>query len=201
MSAPQLPLQCTAFAGTSHIATGSPQEVATTLWEWQQRGDERLLLTFDDESARPVEFELQGSLEDVLARIEKRLPDESASEEEEGEPVQTRGRGRPKLGVVPREVTLLPRHWDWLGEQRGGASATLRRLVETARKTETPRLRKRRAQEAADRFMGSIAGDRAGYEAATRALYAGNREGFEGALQDWPEDVRVYATKLAEGAW
>lgn len=201
MSAPQLPLQCTAFAGTSQIATGSPQAVATTLWEWQQSGDERLLLIFDDETARPVEFELQGTLEDVLARVGKRLPLGAASEVEQAEPAQTRGRGRPKLGVVPREVTLLPRHWDWLGEQPGGASATLRRLVETARKTEAPRLRKRRAQEAADRFMGSIAGDRAGYEAATRALYANDRAAFESALQDWPEDVRVYADKLAEGAW
>lgn len=108
-------------------------------------------------------------------------------------------RGRPKLGVVAREVTLLPRQWEWLATQPGGASATLRRLVDDARKAIHPRQRRRAAQEAAYRFMQAIAGDLPGYEEATRALFADDRLAFEERIGPWPEDIRIYAVRLAFG--
>ncbi len=75
------------------------------------------------------------------------------------QPAEPRGRGRPKLGVVAREVTLLPRHWDWLNAQPGGASVALRKLVEQARRANGDADRARAAREAAYHFMSAMAGD------------------------------------------
>jgi hypothetical protein len=110
---------------------------------------------------------------------------------------ELRGRGRPKLGVVAREVTLLPRHWDWLNTQPGGASVALRKLVEEARRTSGDRDRTRAAQEAAYHFMSAIAGDLPGFEEATRALFAYDRRRFGDLVAQWPEDVRDHAIRLA----
>jgi hypothetical protein len=121
-------------------------------------------------------------------------PDEAEAE------APRRRRGRPKLGVVAREVTLLPRHWTWLNAQPGGASVALRKLVEAARKGNGDGDRKRAGQEAAYRFIHAIAGDRAGFEDAARALFAGDLGGFEDAIADWPHDVREHATMLAARA-
>lgn len=145
------------------------------------------LVIFDDRTGSAVDHDLRGSLEDVLERA---LP----------APVQAR-RGRPKLGVTAREVTLLPRHWEWLDTQRGGASATLRRLVDEARKQAPDRERVLAAQAAADRFMQTAAGDLPGYHEASRALYAHRRADFEQHTADWPEDVRAHAARLAEPAF
>lgn len=106
-----------------------------------------------------------------------------------------RGRGRPKLGVTAREVTLLPRHWDWLAAQPGGASVALRRLVETARRSDAARARA--AQEAVYRFINAIAGNQPGHEEALRALFANDLGGFAQRIAAWPADVRAYALKLA----
>ena len=111
--------------------------------------------------------------------------------------VEPRGRGRPRLGVIAKEVTLLPRHWDWLNVQPGGASVALRKLVDEARKTSGDRDRVRAAQEAAYRFMSAIAGNLPGFEEATRALFAYDRRGFTHLVANWPEDVRDYAVRLA----
>lgn len=108
-----------------------------------------------------------------------------------------RGPGRPKLGVIAREVTLLPRHWDWLNSQPGGASVALRKLVEEARRTRGDKDRTRAAQEAAYRFMSAIAGDLPGFEEASRALFAYDRRRFGELVAGWPEDVRDHAIKLA----
>jgi len=112
---------------------------------------------------------------------------------------KSRGRGRPKLGVVAREVTLLPRHWEWLATQPGGASVALRKLVEEARRTHAGSDKRRNAQEAAYHFMAAIAGNLPGFEEATRALFANDQEGFRGRLVAWPDDVREHAIKLAFG--
>jgi hypothetical protein len=104
------------------------------------------------------------------------------------------------LGVVAREVTLLPRQWEWLATQPGGASAVLRRLVDEARKNGIPQQKRRAAQEAAYHFMLAIAGDLPGYEEATRALFADDRPGLEQRIADWPEDIRAHALRLAFGA-
>src|SRR3546814_490284 len=106
-----------------------------------------------------------------------------------------RGRGRPKLGVTAREVTLLPRHWDWLAAQPGGASVALRKLVEQAMRDD--RQTRRAAQEAAYRVMTALAGDLPGYEEAIRALFAGDRQRFEQQIAGWPADLRDYVTRLA----
>ena len=109
--------------------------------------------------------------------------------------------GRPRLGVVPREVTLLPRHWDWLAAQPGGASITLRRLVDAARKVSVEDDARRAAQETAYRFMQAMAGDLPAYEEAIRALFAGDFGGFEGHVAHWPDDVREHAALLAADAF
>ena len=103
----------------------------------------------------------------------------------------------PELGVVAREVTLLPRHWDWLAGQPGGASVTLRKLVEQARKDNEGKDRLRRAREAAYRFLSAMAGNLPGFEEAARALFAGHRDRFAAVVAPWPQDVREHAVKLA----
>lgn len=115
------------------------------------------------------------------------------------EPAQPRGRGRPKLGVIGREVTLLPRHWEWLSAQPGGASVALRRLVDEARRSSAPARDARLAQERAYRVMSALAGDRPGYEEALRALFAGDRPRLEAHISDWPSDIREYTLHLAYG--
>lgn len=115
--------------------------------------------------------------------------------------MEKRGPGRPKLGVTAREVTLLPRHWDWLAAQPGGASVALRKLIETQMKAGEGPERARRAKERAYRFMTAMAGDLPDYEEATRMLFAGDWTAFDAAVEGWPEGVRETAREMAEGAW
>lgn len=113
-------------------------------------------------------------------------------------PAPAPGRGRPRLGVSAREVTLLPRHWDWLAAQPGGASATLRRLVEAAaRAPEAPEAARRRAADAACAVISALAGDAPGAEAAVRALYAGDADAFHRETAAWPADITAYVRRLA----
>ncbi len=196
------PRSCTAFLGKERVASGDIEEVARTSKQLLERGEQRGLLIFDDVSARPVEIDFRGSEQAVLERLRARFVEAGTA----GEGVRAtedsgpRSPGRPKLGVVGREVTLLPRHWEWLNEQPGGASVTLRKLVEQARRDFAGKDRVRRSQEAAHRFMSAMAGDEPGYEEAARALFAGNRERFEQSSAGWPEDVREYALGLAAEA-
>ncbi|WP_042265596.1 DUF2239 family protein [Paraburkholderia heleia] len=200
---------CTAFAGTRLIARGAPLQVALAVKaELERAGNENgaTVLVFDDHDARPVEFDLRGTAKDIEARIvaQASRAASAAAPNVIDDPVTDdapRARGRPKLGVVAREVTLLPRHWDWLGAQPGGASVVLRRLVDAARHAGEARERMRAAQEAAHRFMTALAGNLPDYEEALRALYAGERSRFEAANAPWPEDVRDYARELAESAF
>jgi hypothetical protein len=112
--------------------------------------------------------------------------------------------GRPKLGVVAREVTLLPRHWDWLNTQPGGASASLRRLVEDARRSHADADARRVARERTFRFLNAVAGDRSGFEDAARLLFSDQPGAFEGLvaqMRAWPADVQAYALALAGPAF
>lgn len=196
---------CTAFAGSRKIASGDLQLVALKAWEAAHSDESSPLLIFDDQTSRLIEMDFRGTAEDVshrLSKMERPAPppgDSTISEDAK------RGPGRPKLGVVPREVTLLPRHWDWLGTQPGGASVALRKLVEQARKSNQSADRLRHAQEAAYRFMSAMAGNEAGFEEAARALFAGNRELFSEHVETWPIDIGNHAKKLAapafEEAW
>lgn len=178
---------CTVFAGHRLIASGSPREVVGAVKAAVEAGES--VLVFDDADARPVEFDLRGDLEAVLARLSPAVE------------APKRGPGRPKLGVTAREVTLLPRHWDWLAGQPGGASVALRKLVEGAlREAEGPD-RVRKGREAAYRFMTAVAGDLPGYEEATRMLFAGDWTAFEAAVEAWPEGVREHVRMLAGRTW
>ncbi|TSC25211.1 DUF2239 family protein [Corallococcus sp. Z5C101001] len=180
----------TAFAGQRLIASGSPAEVVAAARRALDAGTTEALLLFDDATGRTVDFHLRGSLEDVLARL-RPTPDPAA------DATEPRGPGRPKLGVVAREVTLLPRHWEWLSQQPGGASVALRKLVEAARANSGDADRVRQAQAATDRFMTTMAGNAPGYEEAARALYASDRTRFNKWTRAWSDDIRDCARRLA----
>ena len=181
----------TSFQGHRRLASGAPHVVALAAKLAAERDDARPVLVFDDSTGRAIDLDTRGSDEDVLARYGA-VP---ATNTEVSE--VPRGRGRPKLGVVAREVTLLPRHWEWLESQPGGPSVTLRKLVEEARRTHGERDRARGAQERAYHFMSAMAGDMPGFEEAVRALFANDRVKFAEWIAAWPADVRDYATQLA----
>jgi uncharacterized protein len=177
----------TAFAGTRLIASGSLREVVHRAWEHVGQSGQAPLLVFDDATGKTVDVDLHGSLEEALARV---------PEEPSGAPEHRPGPGRPKLGVVAREVTLLPRHWDWLATQPGGASVALRKLVEAARKQNAGKDLARARRDAAHTFMWAMAGDLEGFEEASRALYAADYARLDQLVEEWPADVRDHARRL-----
>jgi len=193
-------IQCTAFEGSRLIASGELVDVALKVKEVIDRGGLEPILIFDNLTSRPVEVDFRGKAEEVRKRLLGEADSDIRPEVKPRGAKETRGPGRPKLGVVAREVTLLPRHWDWLNRQPGGASVALRKLVEEARHGNETRDRVRQSQEAAYRFMTTMAGNLPGYEEAARALFAGNAERFHHLIEDWPKDVREHAKKLASGA-
>ena len=185
-------LRCTAFAGSRRIASGELRHVALKAKQARDLGQP--VLVFEDASGRQVDLPLELPAADLLKHLVEPLPPPPAV-------AAPRGPGRPRLGVVAREVTLLPRHWDWLAAQPGGASVALRRLVDEARKGAVAGDRRRAAQEAAFRFLQALAGDLPRYEDATRALFAGDIGRFDDATLHWPEDVRDHAALLAADAF
>ncbi len=174
----------TAFAGSRLVARGDLATVAGAAHENREQSP----LIFDDATGRTVELDLRGSAEEIRARLP--MP--------AGPPKPARG--RPKLGVTAREVTLLPRHWEWLSSQPGGASAALRRLVDQARRETVDADARRQAQEATYRVMTTLAGDLPGYEEATRALFAYDRKRFDQLTANWPGDIGDYVRELNAGA-
>ncbi|WP_213735876.1 DUF2239 family protein [Bradyrhizobium sp. dw_411] len=188
-----------AFDGDHRIAGGDLREIAQAAKELLDRRKDAAILVFDGVTSDPVDIDFRGTVADVQARLPASagVP---ATAEDTG-PSPPRGPGRPKLGVVAREVTLLPRHWDWLARQSGGASVALRRLVEEARRTGEDSHRIKRAQEAAYRFMSAMAGDKSHYEDAIRALYANDPARFEKLIAAWPADVRDHTLTLAKRAF
>jgi uncharacterized protein len=193
---------CTAFAGTRRIASGTLADVAVAARRALDTAGEEPVLIFDDETARVVDVDLRGTPEDVAERFGAvRSGEGEDASSPYRETLTPRGRGRPKLGVVAREVTLLPRHWEWLASQPGGASAAVRRLVDAARQTSADKDRSRAAKEIAYRFMSAMAGNEPGFEEATRALFANNAARFAEMTASWPRDVRDYARRLAERAF
>ena len=192
MSNTATPYTVTAFAGERLFAAGPVIEVALAVRAAAAMNGDAALLVFDDRTGRQVDFDLSGSEADIRARLTP------ANAEPAPETASARrSPGRPKLGVVAREITLLPRHWEWLAEQPGGASVTLRRLVDAARGAGDGVAAARKARETADRFMGAMLGNQPGYEEASRALYAGNRGRFMELSENWPADLRDHARRLA----
>ena len=169
----------TAFHQFHRLLTGSAAEVALFLRDKPQGQ----IIVFADSTGRQVDLDSSGTEDEIGLRYR--------------DPGPPRGPGRPRLGVIAREVTLLPRHWDWLNSQPGGASVALRKLVDEGRRTSGDRDRSRSAQEAAYRFISALAGNLPGFEEATRALFAFDRRRFCDLIASWPEDVRDYAIKLA----
>ena len=189
-----------AFEGDHRIAEGSLADVAVAVRKRAGKGTHETIMVFDHASGRTLNLDLTGAEKDVRARYAEAVM-AAAEAPADQLPATPRGPGRPRLGVVPREVTLLPRHWDWLNAQPGGASVALRKLVEEARKTrgQTDTLRAR--QEATYRFLSAIAGDWRNYEETTRALYADDADRFRALTEDWPGDVRDHARLLAAAAF
>jgi hypothetical protein len=179
-----------AFAAASRIVAGEPAAVASAVKQWQAQADNKPVLVFDRADGRVIDLDLRGTESQVAARYGSPLP---------GSVLEvSRDRGRPKLGVTSREVTLLPRHWDWLADQQGGASGTLRRLVDAAIRDRRGADQVRRATEAAYRFMSALAGDLQEFEEASRALFARDRVGFEARTSEWPDDVRAELGRFVE---
>jgi hypothetical protein len=176
-----------AFDGQRKLASGPLHEVAIAAKRAIESGAAGPVHIYSNASGRIVDVDMSGADDEMLARLRPR----------EVAPDEPRGRGRPKLGVVAREVTLLPRHWDWLATQPGGASVALRKLVEDARRSSGDKDRARAAQEIAYRFMSAMAGDFPGFEEASRSLFANDRRRFAEQVAEWPEDVRDHVVALA----
>lgn len=197
----------TAFGGHRRIASGPIPAVALVVKRALESQTVGPILIFDDATGCSIDFDTRGSDEEVVSRLAAATAnDDKAKSVSPEQPAGTetptdepRGRGRPRLGVIPREVTLLPRHWDWLATQPGGASVALRKLVEEARRVGGDKERTRKAQERAYHFMSAMAGDMPGFEEATRALFANDRVKFGEQIAAWPGDVRDYAIRLAFG--
>lgn len=175
-----------AFIGAQRIASGSCVEVACKVSAYLQQRPETQALIFDADTGKQVDLDLRGTPDDIRARA-------AAASALSPKP----GKGRPKLGVVAREVTLLPRHWDWLAAQPGGASVTLRKLIERASKDPDAPERQQARAAAAYHFMHAVAGDLPGFEEVSRLLFAGNLEGVATAVAAWPGDIGAQVLALA----
>jgi uncharacterized protein len=186
----------TAFLGDQRLASGPLAEVALAVMKASGSAAARPIIIFDDASGQPIDLDLRGTERDIVARLPQPAPNSEIPANEVAAP-EPRGRGRPKLGVVAREVTLLPRHWEWLGAQPGGASVALRKLVEEARRSSGDRDRSRAAREAAYHFMSTMAGNLPHFEEASRALFADDRRRFAELIAGWPGDIRDHVVKLA----
>jgi hypothetical protein len=195
MDAPDA-VQWVAFGGKRLIASGSPRQVAERLIELVAARPELQPQVFEACSSRPVEIDLRGARQAVLRRLSREHGAGAAAPAEPAAAGSARGPGRPRLGVVAREVTLLPRHWDWLAAQPGGASVALRKLVERALRDHREADRARLATEAAYRFMHAMAGDEPGFEEASRALFASDAAASLRFMARWPKDVREHAAGL-----
>jgi uncharacterized protein len=182
----------TAFDGQKQLCQGELSEVVLKIKKSIGKSENTSVLIFSDETGKTMDFNFQGSEKDVHKRLEMYV-DEVKKE--------VMGPGRPKLGVVSREVSLLPRHWEWLANQTGGASATLRKLVEEAKKKTSNSQELKQAQERTYKFISVMAGDLAGYEEALRALYKKDKKLFLTQIQLWPADIKNHAVAMAQAVF
>lgn len=184
-----MPPTLIAFAGTNRLAEGAPADVARAVRNHLDTAGHAPVCVLDAITSAPVDLAMGGTSDQVATWAEAQfLAREDAADQKR--------RGRPRLGVVAREVTLLPRHWDWLAAQPGGASVTLRKLVDAARKQGGASERIRRTQDVVHRFLYAVAGDVAGFEEVARALYAWDRARFDELTEGWPIDVVAHARRL-----
>lgn len=196
-AAPTAEPSYTAFDGVRAIGSGTARDVAHAAKLAVDAGARGPMLVVNNATSEPLELDLRGTLDDVLAHFPAPsiVADTQSTTDTDADTKPSRG--RPKLGVVPREITLLPRHWEWLGSQPGGASVTLRKLVEQARLTSGGKDRRRHAQESTYRFMSAMLGNQPGFEEATRALFAADASRFAQYAAPWPTELREHVTRLA----
>lgn len=167
-----------AFAGPRRVGEGRVEDILPVLVRRFEQDPGDNTLVFDLQTGRQIDFDLCSPLDELLARYGV---------------VTEKVRGRPRLGVVSREISLLPRHWDWLDQQPNGISAALRRLVEQAMKNQPGKERARRIRASTSQILSAIAGNRPNYEEACRALFSGDAATFEGLIARWPKDIALFA--------
>ncbi|MEK4264017.1 MULTISPECIES: DUF2239 family protein [unclassified Paenibacillus] len=194
----QTSVYCTAFLGVRVVASGTLRHVVSTVKDDLDDRDLTQLLIFDDTTGKQIDVDFRGETNDVLLRLGEQFGDLSGTEMNHQ---PTRRVGRPKLGVVSGEVTLLPQDWEWLKSQPGGSSVTLRRLVGEARRAGGEQSKIRESQEATYNFMTAMAGNFHQYEEALRALYAGDLDRFYHFIDDWTPDITNHIKKLASNAF
>lgn len=185
----------TAFSGQRRIAAGPIEEVALAVKYWQAHGGDSVLV-FDDRSGQQIDLDLRGTPAEAL----ERLSQHPVIQHRQSQGEKRTGPGRPKLGVISREVSLLPRHWDWLNEQPGGASSTLRKLVEERMKSSTGRDRARKAHEAASKFAWIMGGNLPQYEEVARAMARKDYSRFDALIAEWPADIRDHLRTMTRRA-
>ncbi|OCC23140.1 hypothetical protein MB02_13325 [Croceicoccus estronivorus] len=178
---------CTAFDGNRKVSSGQLVEVVLYLKPLVSDPHASILI-FDDDTGAVLDIDFRGTSAEIIARL---------AQHPVAQTISAKKRGRPRLGVIGREVTLLPRHWDWLASQKGGASQTLRRLIDKARREARTETSRHLAQERTYRFMSAVAGNYSGFEEASRALFADNFGALSRATEAWPKDVREYTLQLA----
>jgi len=176
----------TAFAGQRLVASGELSEMLKDVKSFIDGEHSNGVLIFDDETGEQVDFDFRGDIDDVLARV---VP-----------PKVKPGPGRPSLGVVCGEVSLLPRHWEWLERQQHNVSASIRRLVDDAIRNEPASAKARKALEATDRVLWVIGGNLPNCEEASRCLYARDFDRFREYIKNWPMDLFNHLSRLAKRA-
>ena len=195
---------CTAFEGSRRIANGAFELVARAAKQAVDAAAQQTqplpVLVFTDATSEVIELDWRGSEDTFTAHLRALAQKPGAGAEGAADASQqsgaSRGPGRPKLGVVAREVTLLPRHWEWLASQPGGASVALRKLVDAARHAMEAQDRARQAMDVAYKFMSTMAGHMPGFEEASRALFAGDLVRMDAHMAAWPADIQHHLKRL-----
>ena len=183
----------TVFDGFKIVSQGNIEEVAIATKKYLKKEDSARILIFSDLSGKQMDLDLSGTDKDVTDRLSVYKTADTTS--------SGTGPGRPKMGVKPREVSLLPTHWEWLSTQSGGASATIRRLVDEKMKTAAPKDKIKKTQETVYTFLNSIAGDLENFEDAIRFLYRQDEAKFKEAIAAWPKDLKKHTLALASEAF
>ncbi|MBC7539648.1 MAG: DUF2239 family protein [Bacteriovorax sp.] len=180
----------TAFDGHKLFGQGDLSEIVIKIKKQLGKSDNASIIIFSDNTGKVFDFNFQGTLSDVKKRLDMYIQTEV--------PEVNAGAGRPKLGVISREISLLPQHWEWLATQPGGSSSTLRKLVDEAKKKTSGGPSIKQTQEIVHRFASAMAGDFEGFEEALRALYRKDKGLFHAQMKNWPEDIRDYIIELSK---
>lgn len=184
----------TAFEDHKILSKGSLEDVVLKVKKRFEKSPASQIVIYSDATGKSMDFNFHGSEKEVLKRLEVYTTPESAT-------AVSSGPGRPKLGVISREVSLLPKHWEWLATQSGGASNTLRKLVEESMKKTSGVNTVKTAQERTYKFMSVEAGDLENYEEALRALYRKDKERFSSEIKTWPRDVQKHIIELSKAVF